>query len=342
MAAKSALAMNRRSVIAGGSAALLGSMGLPGGARASSFPTQDIQVLLGVGPGGGTDRSARLLGPHWEAHLPGSRRVTYLPRPGAGGLVALEALMNGPSDGHLTMYYPAPHIAWMFTLDQVSGFTRDDVAWVGTLFSDPNVLLVPNDSPYETIADFIDAARTSDRPFTISGSTPLSNAHFATVLVREMTGANLRFVPFGGGGDARNAVAGGHVDGCIAPYWSALGVLELTKAIGIFKDHNPAPHLWQPVPANDVLDVTLPDLEEPYSMFCAASVRRDNPEAFDTLVSSFQSAVTSEDFREAAQAEDLTGFLVDWDGARTDAFVDEYVSLIEEYMPAMEADLADM
>lgn len=337
-----AFQLSRRQLLAAGAATAASFSSFGGSALASTFPTRDIELLLGVGPGGGTDRSARLIGRYWESVLPGDQRVTYVPRQGAGGQIALQALLDAPADGHTVMFYPVPHIASFFQLGQIPDRGQDAVGWIGSLFNDPNVLLVPNDSPYETIADFIDAARNSPRPFTISGSTPLSNAHFSTVLVRELTGANLEFVPFGGGGDARNAVAGGHVDGCIAPYWSALGVLELTKAIGIFQDSNPAPHLWQPVPANEVLDVEIPHLSEPYAMFCSGAVRDENPEVFETLVSSFRETVASDEFREAAQAEDLTDFLVDWDADDTSAFVDNYVALVDEYLPLMRADVEEM
>ncbi len=337
-----ALHLSRREFIATSATTALTASAFGSSALASTFPSRDIELLLGVGPGGGTDRSARLIGRYWESMLPGNQRVTYVPRQGAGGLIALQALLDAPPDGHTVMFYPVPHIASFFQLGQIPDMDNDAVGWIGTLFNDPNVLLVPADSPYETIADFIDAARNSSEPFTISGSTPLSNAHFSTVLVRELTGANLQFVPFGGGGDARNAVAGGHVDGCIAPYWSALGVLELTKAIGIFQDSNPAPDLWQPVPANDVLDVEIPALSEPYAMFCSAAVRDENPEAFSTLVSSFKETVNSNEFRAAAASEDLAEFLVDWDADATSKFVEEYVALVDEYLPIMRTDVEEM
>lgn len=330
--------LSRRGFLAAGSAATLAATTTRLRAQAA-FPSDPIQILMGVGPGGGTDRSARLFGPYWEAALPGSEPVTFLPRPGGSGLVALEYMLDQPPSGYFPMYFPVPHIASLFNLGKVPDGKLSDVAWIGTLFTDPDVLLVPKDSPYETIADFVEASKTADEPFTISGSTPLSNAHFATIVLAELTGAKLRFVPFGGGGDARNAVAGGHVDGCIAPYWSALGVLELTKAIGIFGNENPAPDLWQPVPANEVLNVEIPTLVEPYAMFCAASVRDDSPEAFETLTTAFSDAVSSEAFREAALQENLTPFLSGWDSARTQAFAEDYIALFNQYLPAMEKDL---
>lgn len=332
--------ISRRSFL-GSTAALGASLAMPR-AFAASFPTKPVEILLGVGPGGGTDLAARMIGSHWERELGGTQPVTYTQMPGASGLLALNHLLKNPQGGHSAMFYPIPHIATSFLLDKVAGKTNDDVAWLGAMFSDPNVLLVKKDARWETIADFIEEARTAEQPFTISGSTPMSNAHFSTVILRELTGAKLKFVPFGGGSDARNAVAGGHVDACLAPYWSALGVLEMTKAIGIFQDENPAPDLWQPVPVNSVLDVRIPNLEEPYAMFVSGEVRDEQPEVFAKLSESYGAAVASEGFHMAAERDDLTPFLVDWDADRCRDFAADYVSLVQEYLPAMEADLVDM
>jgi putative tricarboxylic transport membrane protein len=333
--------VSRRHFLGGAAALTAMAAGIPG-ARAAAFPSKPVEILLGVGPGGGTDLAARMIGPHWQKTLGGTQPVTFVQMPGASGLLALNHLLKAPADGQTTMFYPIPHIATSFLINKVPGKTNNDVAWLGAMFSDPNVLLVKKDARWNTIADFIDEARKSSKPFTISGSTPMSNAHFSTVVLRELTKANLKFVPFGGGADARNAVAGGHVDACMAPYWSAIGVLEMTKAIGIFQDKNPAPNLWQPVPVNSVLDVKIPNLEEPYAMFVSGAVRDKNPEVFETLVTSFCAAVASPGFRAAADKDSLTPFLVDWDAKRCDQFVGEYVALVKEYLPAMEADLKDM
>jgi putative tricarboxylic transport membrane protein len=332
--------VSRRGFIAG-STALAASMVAPR-AFGASFPSQPMEILLGIGPGGGVDLAARMIGPHWEKTLGGSQPVTYTQMPGASGLLALNHLLKNPKGGHSAMFYPIPHIATSFLLDKVPGKTNKDLAWIGAMFSDPNVLLVKKDARWETIKDFIDEARKSDRPFTISGSTPMSNAHFSTVVLRELTGANLKFVPFGGGSDARNAIAGGHVDACLAPYWSAIGVLEMTKAIGIFQDANPAPNLWQPVPVNSVLDVKIPNLEEPYAMFVPSSVRDESPEVFATLVKTYKDAVASPEFRAVAEKDNLAPFLVDWEADRCEQFVADYVALVQQYLPAMEKDLKDM
>jgi hypothetical protein len=74
-------------------------------------------------------------------------------------------------------------------------------------------------------------------------------------------------------------------------------------------------------------------------MFCAASVRDKSPEAFETLTKAFTDAVASDAFREAALQENLTPFLTGWDSARTQTFAEDYITLFNQYLPAMEKDM---
>lgn len=341
------LNFSRRTMLKTTGAATLGvtlpSLAAPAAAAsAADFPSRPVDILIGASPGGGTDRSARLIGPAWAKALGDKELVKYTTMKGAGGTIAMIHMLRSKPDGHTLQYFPITHVAWLFELNRVKGFKFDDIAWIGAMFSDPNVLLVKKDAKWNTIREFIDEARDSKFPFTVSVSTPMSAAHAATVLLREKTGANLKAVAFGGGSGARNAVAGGHVSACLAPYWSALHVFDLVKAIGIFQPKNPAPDLWTPVPVNDVMDVELPNLEEPYAMYCSAKVKQDNPEVYEKLVSTWQTATQSETFKQAAKTQNLVPFLRRMDGEASTKFMNDYLALLADIKPAMEEDLKRM
>lgn len=313
-----------------------------GFAQRQSFPSRQMEAIIGFSPGGGTDRSARVVTPAWEVTLGTTRPFTYVYAPGAGTLIALRRMMNDPRpDGHTVHFTPIPHTALVFEL-QDPGFSLDDIAWVGSYFDDPNVLLVHKDAKWDRIDQFIDDSISSRRPMTVSVSTPMSAAHVATVILRELTGANLKVVPFEGGSEARNAVAGGHVDACMAPYWSALHVLELTKAIAIFTDHNPAPHLWQPEPANELLNLNIPPLVEPYAVQVHGAVRDRYPDRYEKLVNTLRDAIETPEFQRLADQQDLTPFVKYRSPQDCEQFMHRYLSWLAEFRPAMERDLLEM
>ena len=325
------------SVVAGAAASPF--IGLAGRALAQEFPSQRMTAIVPFAPGGGTDRSVRLVTPTW-ARLLGTNDFLLDHKPGAGTLIGQNLMVNARHDANTVLFTPAPHSAWLAELDP--GFKLDQVAWVGSYFQDPNVLLVPRDSPYDTIEQFLDAASGAGEPFTASVSSSLSAAHAATVALRERAGVPLRVVPFDGGGPSRNAVAGGHVDCCMAPYWSATNVLELTKALAIFWPEDPTEGFWDAPPASEVLPFDMPHLSEPYCAQISAQSAEDHPDRYQRLVETFEQTLQDPDFIKGADAQQLTPFVDFLGPEECEAWVDEYTALLAEFRESMEADLEEM
>ena len=328
----------RNSVVAGAAASPL--MGAAGRAFAQGFPSDQMTAIIPFSPGGGTDRSVRLVTPTW-AEILGTDEFLLDHKPGAGSLIAQNQLQSAAHDAHTVLFTPAPHSAWLSELE-ADRFQLDQVAWVGSYFQDPNVLLVPRDAPYDTIEEFLDAAANADEPFTSSVSSPLSAAHAATVVLRERAGVPLRVVPFDGGSAARNAVAGGHVDCCMAPYWSASNVFELTKALAIFWPEDPTEDLWNAPSADDALPFDMPYLSEPYCAQISAESAANHPERYQTLIETFEETLQSPAFLEAAAAQNLAPFAGFMSPAECQGWVDDYLALLSEYRASMEADLEQM
>ncbi|MDF1608685.1 tripartite tricarboxylate transporter substrate-binding protein [Hoeflea sp. YIM 152468] len=327
-----------RTSLAAGTAALP-LAGLASQAHAQDYPSRKLTAYIPFAPGGGTDRSVRLVTPVWGQLLGGDFVLDH--KPGAGSLIAQDLMANAPHDAHAVVFTPAPHTAWLAQLE-AERFSTDQVAWVGSYFQDPNVLLVSKDSPYNTLEEFLDAAASADKPFTASVSSALSAAHAATVVLREKAGIPLQVVPFGGGGPARNAVAGGHVDCCMAPYWSATNVLELTKALAIFWPEDPTEGLWNAPPANEILPFEMPYLSEPYGAQISRKSAENHPDRYQRLTETFEQTLQHPEFLKGADAQSLTPFIRHMDAAECEAWSTDYLGLLAEYRSSMERDLEDM
>src|SRR5712672_514795 len=74
---------------------------------AQSYPSRPVRVIVGYAPGGGTDIAARLIG-QWLAERLGQPFVIEN-RPGAGGNIGTEAVVNAPADGHTLVLLAANH-----------------------------------------------------------------------------------------------------------------------------------------------------------------------------------------------------------------------------------------
>lgn len=329
--------LSRRELLAGSAATLaLGAIG-PHAAFAASLSR--METIIGFAPGGGTDRGARIIASPWAKRLGISRPVQFTHAPGAGTVISTRQLLSGRTDGTLVQFIPMPYTAWTIELGQ-GGYTRDELAWVGGYFDDPDILLVPKDSKYNSIEEFIDDARKEEK--TIAVSAPLSASHAAAVVLRAETGAKLKIIPFSGGGaESRNAVAGGHVDSCMAPFWSAANVVELTKGIGVFAERNPAPMLWPAPVANEALNMNLPYLIEPYAIQLAAETKERNPEIFDAMVTALKATIENDaQVKEAAAMnQNFDLFLRYRTPEECDGFLAEYLELLANYRDELQKDL---
>ena len=298
-----------------------------------------MEVVIGFGPGGGTDRGARVIAAPWAEKLGITRPVQFTHAPGAGTLISTRQMLAGRKDGSVVQFIPMPYTAWTMELKQ-GDYTLDQLAWVGGYFDDPNILLVPKNSKYNSIDEFIDDARKEEK--TVAVSAPLSASHAAAVVLRAETGAKLKIVPFsGGGGDSRNAVAGGHVDSCMAPFWSATNVVELTKGIGVFAEKNPAPGLWPAPVANEALNAKLPYLFEPYAIQIAAETKEKNPDVFKAMVDALKETVENDAKVKAAAAknQNFDLFLKHRTPESCQAFITEYLELLADYRGELKKDL---
>lgn len=316
------------------------SAGLMPRSAYANYPIKQMETLIPFSPGGGTDRSARMVAEALSSILK-TAPFQLKNMPGAGSLIAQKALQKGPSDGSLTLITPIPHVAWLDVL-KPNEFNSNQIAWLGSYFTDPNVFLVKKDSPYKTMQEFLDAAKKSKRPFTASVSSPMSAAHAATVILRERANIQLKVVPFKGGGPARNAVAGGQVDCCMAPYWSATNVLGLTRALCIFAPKDPSTGLWDAPPAKDVLKFSMPDLSEPYAICVSAETKKKSPANYAQLVKAVAEMQNLPSFQAEAKKQNLSPFLEAMSPDQCVAFISSYLKLLDSVKGSMEKDVKSM
>ena len=193
--------MKRRTLLAGM------TLATPALAQGERWPSREISLVTGFGPGGGTDVVARAIAAHMERTL--GVAIPVRNTPGAGGtlgpgriaqsrpdgytfgLVGLSALVVAP----LTM--EVPYKPWE-SFDFL-GCTSELRIGVPVGPSMPNV---------RTLADFI--AEGKRRPITVASTNPGSAVSFFDLA--RLAGIQISYVPFGSIAEAASQVAGGHVD----------------------------------------------------------------------------------------------------------------------------------
>jgi tripartite-type tricarboxylate transporter receptor subunit TctC len=178
-------------------------------ARAQAYPSRPVRIIAGFGAGGGVDITARLIG-QWLSERLGQQFVVEN-RPGAGGNIGTEVVVNAPPDGYTLLLATVPNVVNVSLYDKLNfNFVRD-IAPVGGIIRVPQVILVHPSVPAATMPEFI--AYTKANPGTVnmasagSGSAP----HMAGELFNAMVGSRMVHVAYRGQGQALADLIGGQV-----------------------------------------------------------------------------------------------------------------------------------
>jgi tripartite-type tricarboxylate transporter receptor subunit TctC len=165
-------------------------------ARADTFPSRVVKLVVGFPPGGGADLASRIvanrLSEIWR------QQVIVENRPGAGARLALDAVAHAAPDGYTMLLAPGsplvqPLLFSTLTFDPAADFAP--VSLVGTY---PDIIVVPNSSPFQNLQDFIAHAKAN--PGKMSWASPGVGTvpHLAGELFKHMAGIEMTHVPYRG------------------------------------------------------------------------------------------------------------------------------------------------
>ena len=209
---------------------------LPAAAQAWR-PDKPIEIVVPTTPGGGIDRSARLLQKILQDGGLVSVPVTVVNKPGGGGVVSLVYLNQHAGDAHFIAINSPNLIA-----NDINGrgsVKYRDVTPLANLFSEYTVVAVRADSPLRTGQDFVDRLRKDPASLAVSTPTTLGSVnHLSFALVAKAAGVDprkLKAVVLGSGGDAVTALLGGHIDAHTGTPSSVVRMVQADKirVIGI-------------------------------------------------------------------------------------------------------------
>jgi tripartite-type tricarboxylate transporter receptor subunit TctC len=178
-------------------------------AWAQTYPSRPVRWILGFPPGGPTDIVVRLIGQYLTEKT--GQAFVIENRPGAGGNLATQAVVNATPDGY-TILAIAHANAINATLYQNLPFNFiRDIAPVAGLVQMPNVLEVHPSVPAKTVSEFIAYAKANDGKVSYASSGSGTSAHLAAELFKAMTGVPMLHVPYRGSGPALVDMLSGQV-----------------------------------------------------------------------------------------------------------------------------------
>jgi tripartite-type tricarboxylate transporter receptor subunit TctC len=197
------LSLTRRSVVLAGIAA-------PFVAKAQSWPSGTIKLVVPYPPAGSTDAMMRLIQPTLQQRL--GATVIIDNRPGASGSVGTAAAAKSPPDGNTWLVVFDNHAANPFVLPSLPYDTEKDLDPVLLIGTAPYLVSTGAMKPFRSLADVIAAAKANPERVSYASVGSGSIGHLAMVLLSKQADVKLIHVPYRGGGPAMNDAVAGHVD----------------------------------------------------------------------------------------------------------------------------------
>jgi tripartite-type tricarboxylate transporter receptor subunit TctC len=183
---------------------------------AAAYPDRPVRLLVSFPPGGSTDAIARLVQPHVEKLL--GQPLVIENRPGAAGLIAIDAVAKSPPDGYVI------GLGGTAALGSNHGFQakashepRKDVVPVTGLAGSPFILAASPSFPGKSLRDVIALAKVQGEKLTIGHGGNGTLMHLTAQLFNQMAGINAGLVPYRGMAPVVTDLIGSHV---------ALGIID--------------------------------------------------------------------------------------------------------------------
>ncbi|MFC3291954.1 tripartite tricarboxylate transporter substrate binding protein [Modicisalibacter luteus] len=299
-------------------------------ASADYSAAEEVKVLIGFKPGGGSDTLAQLVQPYLSESLGVNFVNEYLP--GAAGAIAWTRLTTqSPKDGSVISVTNTPMLMTNYVMNDAISYRQDDFTPLANVVTDPAIIVVSNDSPFKTFADLKQAAEKKPGTVTVGNSGVGGDDHFSTLLVENKAGIEFKKVPFQGDSPSATAAMGGKIDASFNNVGTVYNQIEAgnLRALAVL--------------ANERLDI-LPDVptlkEQGIDVVAGSSRGYSAPagipeEARKQLVAAFDKLATNEEFLAEAKKRALNVDLVT--GQEYDQMFQDVESQVKEMWANMEA-----
>lgn len=194
----------------------------PGTAGAQGkYPSRPIRLIIPFAPGGGSDVTARMLGPRIADRL--GQPVVIDNRPAASGVVGADIVAKALPDGYTLL---GTTVTFVINGTLQKGLPYDafrDFAPITQAIVSPFGLLLHPSVPAKTVKEFIAYARASPGKLLYGSSGPGSSPHLSAELFLSMAGLTMTHVPYKGIAPAITAQLGNEVQLTFSNVFSTLG-----------------------------------------------------------------------------------------------------------------------
>lgn len=195
--------MDRRELLA-----LIAALAAASLARAQSWPTQPVRVMVGFPPGGTTDAIGRLVAHELQESL--GKPFVVENRGGASGTIGAGVVAKSAPDGHSLILVPSTH-GTARALYATLPYEESDFAPCGLVASTPYVWVVHPDFPAKTFGELIKLLKANPGKYNYASTSPGTAQHLGGELIKRMAGVDMVHIAYKGTGAVMPDLLSGRV-----------------------------------------------------------------------------------------------------------------------------------
>ena len=192
--------------------------------HAQTFPSKPVRFIVTYPAGGSSDLMARIMGQKLSEAW--GQPVIVESKAGAAGSIGMEYAARQPADGYTFVIGNLGPAAVNPLISKVPYSMEKDFIPVALTATGPNILVVPANSPFKTLAELLAAARAKPATLTFGTSGPGSMAHLSGEMIMRQGKVKMLGIPYKGGGQAVNDLLAGHLNMMVS---DALPVSQFIK-----------------------------------------------------------------------------------------------------------------
>ncbi|HEY6239822.1 MAG TPA: tripartite tricarboxylate transporter substrate binding protein [Burkholderiales bacterium] len=196
-------------------------------AFAQQYPTKSIRIIVPLTPGSGADIAGRIVAKYMSDAF--KQPVLVENRPGAGGIIGTQAMLNADADGYVLMVQSASHAANPAIYKSLPYDPLKDIVDVAMLGMTPYVMVTAKGGAYPTLKSLIDAAKAQPGHIPFASAGVGTSTHMAAEYVAQIAGIKMLNVPYKGSPEAIQDTIAGRTSFYMAPLDAVIGHLKEGK-----------------------------------------------------------------------------------------------------------------
>jgi tripartite-type tricarboxylate transporter receptor subunit TctC len=268
---------------------------------AETFPTKPVRILVPYAAGGAVDVLARTLGQSLSKTW--GQQPVIENRPGAGGIIASQALTQSAPDGYTLILVASGHPLNQFFYPKLPYDTFKDFTAISEIAYSPLAIVVSNNSPVKNLQELLATARAKPESLSYGMSGNGTSAHLAGELFKSLAKVDLTHVAYKGAAPAISDLLAGQIDVMFTTVASVTGHIQGGQLRALAVTSAARSHAFPDLPT--VAEAGVPGYvaESWYGLYAPAATP---PEIIMTLNQAVARAAQSDSVKRFEELEGLT------------------------------------